>query len=164
MRFRLRDADRTMRVFLTSFIIVVSAGYAVGLLFVDHTTSMTNEGVEQQFLGTPESTAAEELRYAKGPHEMFVFLHNHILSLSLLFFVLGGIFFFSSITPTRWKGFLLIEPFGAIITTFGGIVLVRYVSPSFSWLVIISGLSLPICYAAMVLLILKELWWGSRNT
>jgi hypothetical protein len=160
MSFFLREADRTLRVFLTSFIVVLTIGYGIGLLFVDHTTSMTIDGIEQQFLGTPESMATEELRYAKSPHEMFVFLHNHILSLALVFLALGSIFFFSSITPPRWKTFLMVEPFAAIITTFGGMVLVRYVSPLYSWLVIVSGISLAVCYVAMVMLILRELWGG----
>jgi hypothetical protein len=158
MTFRLRDANSTLRTFLTSFLVVLTAGYAVGLLFIDHTTSLTTDGIEQQFLGTPESATMEELRYAKSAHEMFVFLHNHILSLALVFLVLGGIFFFSSVTSTRWKTFLMVEPFGAIITTFGGMVLVRYVSPLYTWLVLLSGISLACCYTAMVLLILWELW------
>ena len=44
-------------------------------------------------------------------------------------------------------------------TTFGGIALVRFVSPLYSWLVLASGLSLFLCYVAMVILIVKELWF-----
>ncbi len=158
MKFRLRDADSALRTFITAFLVVLTAGYAVGLLFVEHTTSLTASGIEQQFLGTPESMRMEELRYAKSAHEMFVFLHNHILSLALMFFALGSIFFFSSVTSPRWKVFLMVEPFGAIITTFGGMILVRYVSPLYTWLVLLSGISLACCYTVMMLLILWELW------
>ena len=88
---------------------------------------------------------------------MSIFLHNHILSLSLIFFAVGGIFYFSSIASGTLKSFLMIEPFAAIVTTFGGIWLMRYVSPAFTYLVILSGLTMGLCFAAMVILILVEL-------
>jgi ABC-type polysaccharide/polyol phosphate export permease len=91
-------------------------------------------------------------------------MHNHILSLSVVFCIVGGIFFFSSLVSERTKRFLMIEPLAAIVTTFGGMALVRYVSPDFSWLVIVSGASLFLCYGIMVGLMLYELWrYGRRE-
>jgi hypothetical protein len=157
MNLRLRDADTTLRLFLTTFIVVLTTGYAIGLFFVEHTSSMSSIGIQEQFRGTPESVA--EIRYEKSVTEMYVFLHNHILSLSLVFLALGSIFYFSSIVSEGVKRFLMVEPFLAIVTTFGGIALVRFASPVLSWLVMLSGASLFICYGAMVFLILKELWF-----
>ncbi len=158
MNFHLRDADTTLRLFLTTFLVVMTMGYAVGLFFVEHQTSFTSAGVQEQFVGNETTEIAPEARYAKSANEMFVFMHNHILSLTLLFFIVGGMFYFSSIVSDKVKRFLIVEPIVAIITTFGGIALVRYLSPYFSWLVIVSGASLFICYGIMVLLMLKELW------
>lgn len=164
MNIRLRDANPTLRLFLTAFFIVLTIGYGVGLLFVEHTTSLTLQGVREQFLGNEGSGSTEELRFAKSAHEMFVFMHNHILSLSVVFCIVGGIFFFSSLVSERTKRFLMIEPLAAIVTTFGGMALVRYVSPDFSWLVIVSGASLFLCYGIMVGLMLYELWrYGRRE-
>jgi len=75
-----------------------------------------------------------------------------------VFFCLGSIFFFSSLVSDRLKRFLLIEPLIAIVTTFGGIVLVRFVAKEFAWVVLISGVSLGLCYLAMIAIILYELW------
>jgi hypothetical protein len=158
-RFRLRDADRTLKTFLTAFLVVLTAGYAVGLIFAHRTTATHPAGIATQFLGSAGDTAAEEIRYEKSAAEMFVFLHNHILSLSLIFLALGGVFFFSSIASPRVKGILMVEPFAAIVTTFGGIALIRFVSPGFSWLVLASGVTLVLAYATMATLILIELWW-----
>lgn len=163
-RFRLRDADNTLRLFLTAFIVVLTAGYVIGIVFVDHTTSITPVGIEEQFLGTPETFDNAEMKFAKSSHEMFVFLHNHILSLSLVFFAVGGILYFSSIVSERAKRWLMVEPLVAVLTTFGGIALVRFVSPLFSWLVLLSGASLFFCYGLTVYFILKELWWTSQET
>lgn len=164
MTFRLRDAGPTLRLFLTSFILVMTVGYLIGLFFVEHATSLSSQGVQEQFLGSAHGGSDQEMKYAKSANEMYVFLHNHILSLSLVFFALGGIFFFSSLASESVKKFLIVEPFVAVVTTFGGIVLLRLVSPLFSWLVLVSGISLFLCYGIMVVLILKELWFpGDRS-
>jgi len=156
MTFRLRDADPTLRIFITVFLCVLSTGYIIGLFFVNHTTAGTPTGIEQQLLGSQDTP---EMRYEKSLGEMFVFLHNHILSLSLVFFCLGSIFYFSTIVSSGWKRFLLVEPLVALLTTFGGIALVRFVTPWMSWLVFVSGISLFVCYVAIVVLILVELWF-----
>ena len=158
MNFRLRDTDTTLKLFITTFIVVLTIGYAIGLFFVEHQTSLTATGVQEQFLGNENADNAQELKYAKSANEMFIFMHNHILSLALIFFVVGGIFYFSSLVSTSTKRFLILEPLIAVLTTFGGIALVRYASPLFSWLVLLSGISLFLCYCVIVFLILKELW------
>jgi len=164
MRFRLRDADRTLRLFLTTLVIVLSLGYFVGLLFVEHTTSMSPAGLSEEFAGSSDLNQVDEMKFAKSSREMFTFIHNHILSISLVFFVVGSIFYFSSLVSDRVKRFLLVEPLVAVVTTFGGIALVRFVGEEFSWLVIISGASLFLCYLTMVTLILHELWMTPKNS
>lgn len=159
--WRLADADRSLRLFITAFLLVLTAGYAIGILFVDHTTSGTPEGLAAEFRGNEADPAAAEIKFGKSPREIYTFLHNHIFSLSIVFFCLGAIFWFSS-ARRGVKTFLLVEPFVAIVTTFGGIWLTRFVSPAFSWLVIVSGLSMLGCYVVMTGLILKELWMGRR--
>ena len=174
--FRLRDAEPTLRLFITVFLVVLTAGYAVGLAFVDHTTSATPSGIDERFLGSRESLEsvdpgargepagpAGDLTYPKSPSEMFTLIHNHVFGLSILFFILGGIFYFSSFASPGLKRFLMVEPLVGIAMTFGGLALVRYGAPEFSWLVIVSGVSVGLCYAAMILLILAELWLPSAR-
>ena len=158
IRWRLRDADLTLRLFITGFLILLTTGYSIGLLFVNHTTSGSTRGLAEEFRGTPENAQEAELKYEKSENEMYIFLHNHVLSLSLVFFTVGGLFYFSSTVSETLKRFLMVEPFAAIATTFGGIWLMRFVSEYFSWLVLLSGISMVGCYFLMLLLILKELW------
>jgi hypothetical protein len=160
MSFRLRDADITLKLFITAFLVVLTIGYAIGLFFVEHQTSFTPRGVQEQFLGNDES--AQEIRYAKSANEMFVFMHNHILSMSLVFLALNTLFYFSS-TPPKLKVVLMVEPFAAILTTFGGIALVRYLSEGWSWLVILSGVLLFTSYVVIVGMILNDLWHRSTD-
>ena len=162
MGWKLKDADRTTRAFLTAFLLVVTAGYTVGLAFVDHTTSGTPSGISGEFRGNEDSSvvaqSAGEIKFEKSPREIYTFLHNHVFSLSMLFFCVGAVFSFSSVPPGL-RMFLLVEPFAAIVTTFGGIWLLRFVDPAFAWLVIVSSLSMIGSYLAMVAFILKELWF-----
>lgn len=158
LRWHLKDADAPLKLFITVFLFMLSTGYIIGLSFVDHTSDGTVQGLEEQYRGQPESSEATELKYAKGADEMYVFLHNHILSLSMVFFCVGIIFYFTAGTSPALKKFLMVEPLIAIGTTFGGIWLMWFVSGYFSWLVIISGVSMVGCYFIMVGLILKELW------
>ncbi len=155
---RLRDADRTLRLFITAFLLLLTSGYTAGLLFVDHSTGGSMRGLSEEYRGSPEGVSSPELKYAKTADEMYILLHNHILSLSLVFFAVGGMFNFSSIVGIRLKTFLTIEPLVAVGTTFGGIWLTRFVSDSFGILVLASGVSMAGCYFAMVVLILWELW------
>ena len=154
----LASADKNLRLFITAFLIILTLGYTIGLLFVDHTTSGKPTGLIEEFRGTPENPAVLELKYAKSSDEMYIFLHNHILSLCVVFFAVGGIMYFSSIVSPALKAFLMVEPFIAIATTFGGIWLMRFVSEHFSWLVLVSGVSMVGCYIVMVALILTDLW------
>ena len=157
--WRLRDADSSLRLLITAFLVVLTSGYAIGLFLVDHTTSGTPGGVTEEFRGGEGGDQGGEMKFEKSPREMYTFLHNHVFSLSLLFFIVGVIFNFSSALSGGWKTFLLVEPFFAIVSTFGGLWLLWFAGPGFVWLVIISGISMVVCYALMVGLILKELWW-----
>lgn len=158
--WRLRDADSRTRSFLIFFLVILTAGYAVGLLFIDHSSGGTPQGVAEQFRGSADAGQSAEIRYEKSPDEMYIFLHNHILSLALVFFAVGGIFSFSSIAKGGLKTFLMVEPLVAIATTFGGIWLMRFVSPAFLYLVLISGATMGLCYVAMVALMITELLVG----
>ena len=159
LTLRLRDMTGPLRLFITAFLVVLTVGYAIGLLFVDHATSASPSGIAEQYRGSPENSQGAEFKYAKTEDEMFIFLHNHILSLSIVFFAVGGIFYFSSVNGGL-KTFLMVEPFIALVTTFGGIWLTRYVSEYFSWVTLISGIFMVGSYAAMTLIILRELWTG----
>jgi hypothetical protein len=164
--FTLRGADRNLKLFITVFLFILTCGYLTGLLFVNHTTSGAVQGLSEEYRGSPEGSVegsnSPELKYPKSADEMYILLHNHVLSLSLVFFAVGGIFYFSSIVPAGVKGALMLEPLLAVGTTFGGIWLMRFVAEGFSWLVLISGISMAACYFAMVVLILWELWSPRR--
>lgn len=156
--FSLRQSDFHLKILITAFLILLTFGYSVGLLLVEHKTALTPNGITEEYRGTNNDTQAEVIKYPRSKNDMFIFLHNHITSLSVIFFIIGFIFYFSSMVSNQLKTFLILEPFISIAITFSGIWLLWETSQLFAWLVLISGILMGLSYVAMVLLILLEVW------
>ena len=106
--------------FIFAFVMVLCIGYTTGLYFVSDTNSDTPNGLTENYLGNEDDDEALEMKFKKSEREMISILHTHILSTSLIFFLLGGLLSLTSL-PKKLKVFLMIEPFFSIILTFGGI-------------------------------------------
>ena len=70
---------------------------------------------------------------------MLTILHTHVLSISFIFFMLGGLVAITSL-PKKLKTFLMVEPFVSIIFTFGGIYLMWKGLIWMKYIVMISGI------------------------
>lgn len=156
--FTLKQSDLNIKVLITAFLILLTFGYAIGLLLVEHKTAITPNGISEEYKGTPDESQSNVIKYPRSKNEMYIFLHNHITSLSVIFFIIGIIFYFSSIVSKRLKTFLILEPFISIAITFSGIWLLWETSAVFALVVLVSGILMAISYAIMVSLILYELW------
>ena len=147
--------------FLTVFNITVGTG--VGLYYVAQTTHLSPEGTTEQFSGSNTETDFDiPEKYPKPVSELLTTTHNHILSLTLISLILGGIFFFNSTISGSIKSFLILEPFISILLTFGGIWLVRFIQPLFVYVVMLSGILMYSCYFIMAGVILYELGWKKK--
>jgi hypothetical protein len=127
-----------IKLFIAAFVIVLSVGYISGLLFVRQTESVSPDGIEENYLGNEEIENAKVMKFEKGEREMLTIIHTHILSMSFIFFLLGGLLSITSL-PIKLKTFLMVEPFLSIILTFGGIY---FMWKGISWMkyvVMISG-------------------------
>ena len=136
----------------------LTVGVGIGLYYVANTTELTPAGTAEHFSGS-EIDAEFDIpeKYPKPVLELHTTTHNHNFSLTLIFLVIGGIFYFNSSISGRMKIFLIAEPFISIITTFGGIWLIRFVHPAFVYLVIPSGILMYTCYFIMAGVLLYEL-------
>lgn len=152
----LLQLPREIKAFLAVFVIVLSIGYLTGLLFVGQTESTTPAGIEENYLGNEDDPDAKVMKFEKGEREMLTIIHTHILSISFIFFMLGGIVVFTSL-PKKLKFFLIIEPFISILLTFGGIF---FVWKGFLWVkyvVLISGILMTLIFISSVLIVLYQL-------
>ncbi|MCB2206058.1 hypothetical protein KQI65_15055 [bacterium] len=161
---RLGDLPRSLRLLLSAFLLTAAIGYTLGVFFVDHSTGLHTGGIEERYLGTegagldPMTLPPDhELLYEKSPAELLTLTHTHILSLSLLFLAVGGIFLLTTGLPAWLHKTLIIEPFVSLVLTFGGMWLLRYHHPSWSILIALSGTLMSLCFYAMVGIALWQL-------
>ena len=154
----LHQLPAKLKLLLLLTVVNLTVGVGIGLYYVANTTELTPAGTAEHFSGS-EIDAEFDIpeKYPKPVSELLITTHNHILSLSLIFLVIGGIFYFNNSITGGLKTILIAEPFISILITFGGIWLIRFVHPTFSYLVIISGIFMYGCYFIMVGVLLYEL-------
>ena len=152
--FRLRALPRDAKVFLTAFLLVLSIGYASGLSYVYLTTRMIPRGIAAHYAGSESET---EMRFPKSPLELIQTTHNHVLSLSVVFALVGALLFGAEISA-RLRLALVVESFAAILTSFGALWLIRFVSPLFAWVLFASGVAMAVSFFTVVALVLADTW------
>ena len=141
---------------IIAFIITLSIGFYSGIRFVSDTSNSNPQGIEERYLGNESDENATVMKFKKSRGEVMTLVHNHILSLSIIFFLLGGIVATTGINK-KLKAFLMIEPFVSIICTFGGIYFMWTGIVWMKYIVMISGLFMTLTFMIATLLILREL-------
>jgi hypothetical protein len=150
--------SKEIKLTIISFLVVLSIGFFGGLSFVNNTTSMSSSGVESHFLGNEEDENATQLKFKKSKREMLTLIHNHLLSLSVIFFLVALILNTTSLNKS-WKLIFMIEPFLSLVITFGGLY---FMWLGFTWvkyLVIISGILMTICFTGSLISIVYHLYF-----
>ena len=158
----LQTFPKYVKLFIASFVVVLSIGYSTGLLFVRQTQSVSPDGIEQNYLGNEDIENVKVMKFEKGAREMLTITHTHILSMSFIFFFLGGLLAMTSI-PKRWKAFLMIEPFFSILITFGGIYFMWMGVIWLKYIVMLSGVLMTLAYFVSAGVVLYECF-KNKNT
>ncbi|RKS43346.1 hypothetical protein BC962_2901 [Gillisia mitskevichiae] len=153
---------KEIKYFLATFIVVLSFGYFTGLLFVNQTETTNPSGIEENYLGNEEDIEANVMKFKKGEREMLTIIHTHILSMSFIFFLLGGVMLLTKL-PTTFKMFLIIEPFFSILLTFGGIYFMWAGVIWMKYVVMISGVFMTLIFTTSVLIALYQLLIKKNN-
>lgn len=138
------------------FIVTLSFGFFTGLRFVNENTNNTTQGIEEHYLGNEDDEDAEIMRFKKSEKEIITTVHNHVVSMSLIFLALGSILLITSLNPIL-KKVLMIEPFVSVVLTFGGIWLMWSGVLWFKYIIICSGILMTITYSVSAVLILLQL-------
>lgn len=154
---RIHIFSREIKIFIATFVVVLSVGFYTGLLFVNTTEQMAPDGIEENYLGNEDIEKAAVMKFKKGQREMLTIVHTHILSMSFIFFLLGGILATTSVHK-KIKFFLMIEPFVSVILTFGGIYLLWSGVLWLKYVVIISGILMTLSFTASAILIFQQLF------
>ncbi len=147
---------KEVKVFVASFVVVLSIGFCTGLLFVSETSTTSSAGIEENYLGNEEDENAEILKFHKSEREMLTIIHTHILSMSFIFFLLGILVWITKLSKTV-KLFLTVEPFFSVILTFGGIYLLWNGILWMKYVVLFSGVLMTLTFGVSVFVVLYQL-------
>ena len=147
---------KEIKLLIGAFIIVLSIGFYTGLLFVEETSSSNPNGIEEQYLGNEDDENAEVMHFKKSDQEMLTLVHNHILSMAIIFFLVGLIISITKLGK-KLKLFLIIEPFVSVILTFGGLYLLWKDLLWMKYIVMFSGILMTLTFTVSVIIILKQL-------
>lgn len=142
---------------ILSFVVMVNIGFFTGLFFIEETTNLNPTGIQEQYLGNEQDVNAVIMKFKKPQREIISIIHNHILSLSILFFFMSSLLAITGINK-KVKSFLMIEPFISLFVTFGGIYLIWSGVLWFSYVVMLSGTLMTLSFLAVSILIIKELF------
>ena len=147
---------KEIKLLVGTFLIILSVGFYTGLLFVNETSSVTPSGIQENYLGNENDEEIQVMKFKKPEKEMLSIVHSHVLSMSMIFFLLGLVLSITNL-PKSLKLFLMIEPFLSIIMTFGGIYLLWKDMLWMKYIVIFSGALMTISFTASILIILFQL-------
>ncbi len=148
---------KEIKLLIAAFIIVLSVGFYTGLLFVGETSTANPNGIQEQYLGNEFHEEALVMKFKKSEQEMLTLVHNHILSMSLIFFLVGLILSTTKLNK-KLKMFLMIEPFISVVLTFGGLYLLWSGLLWMKYIVMVSGFFMSVSYTLSILIILKQLF------
>lgn len=148
---------KEIKLLIGAFIIVLSIGFFTGLLFVGETSSANPNGIEEHYLGNEEDEHAKVMRFKKSEKEMLTLVHNHILSMSIIFFLVGLLVSITKL-KRKFKLFLIVEPFASVILTFGGLYLLWKGILWMKYIVMFSGILMTLTFSLSVIIVLKQLF------
>ena len=155
---KLHQLDNNLKYFLSLFLIVMTIGVTIGLIYVRSTTNISAKGTMHQYAG---SEVKDEFdipeHYPKPISDMLMTTHNHIISFAMIFGMIGLLFYFNSMIMGTWKLILMAEPLISTIITFGSIWGIRFIAPDFAFITMISGILMYLAYYIMVGIMLYEL-------
>ena len=153
----LHTFSNEIKLLIGAFLIVLSIGFFTGLLFVGETSSANPNGIEEQYLGNESNDDAEIMKFKKSDQEMLSLVHSHVISMSMIFFLVGLILSTTRLNKSL-KMFLMIEPFASVLLTFGGIYLLWKGMLWMKYIVMFSGTLMTLSYTVSIFIILMQLF------
>ncbi len=157
---KLYKLEKDLKKFIALFIIALTLGVSLGLYYLFQTTSFSKENISQRY-GSSEIIVDEDFgipeQSGKSLSEVLMTIHNHIISFSIFFFIVGILFYFNSVVDGILKKIVLFEPMFSIVISFGSILGMKVISGNLVYLTIISAVLMYFCFYFMVTVIIYEL-------
>lgn len=143
-----------MKALLTATLIFLGLAVLMALSYLD----FSHMGSSGSPLLSVKDIAATYYGPGVGYVTLMSLAHIHMMSLSVVFFMVGFIFVHSSF-PVRWKIVLSVLPFVAFLVDVSGWFLTK-LNVGWVYLVLVGGGGFVLGLGAMILLSLYEMWLG----
>lgn len=153
MKTQLSELSKDIRTILLSYLIVMTVGVSIGLVYLANTSDWKASGIQEHYQGSPTDSIDEfdiPEKFPKTLNALLLTTHNHVIIFSIIFLQLGLIFSMNSLVTGKLRLFILIEPFVSIILTFGGIWGLRFIHDYFLYIIILSAFLMYFCFYFMV--------------
>ncbi len=152
----LSSLPKGIKIFVGAFVVLLSVGFYTGLLFVSETSTSSPNGVVENYNGNEDDEDADVMKFKKSEREMLTIVHTHVLSMSFIFFLLGGLVWMTRLS-SKLKLFLTVEPFVSVLLTFGGIYFIWSGVLWMKYVVVFSGFLMTISFTASAIVVLYQL-------
>ena len=149
--------SKELKLLIGAFVIVLSIGFYTGLLFVKETSTTNPNGIEIHYLGNETDENAEVMHFKKSDKEMLTLVHNHILSMAIIFFLTGILVAITKLNK-KLKLFLMIEPFVSVILTFGGIYFLWTGILWMKYIIMVSGILMTLTYSVSTIVVFSQIF------
>ena len=152
---------KELKALICAFIITLSIGFYSGISFVRNTTEANPNGIEERYLGNEADENASVMKFKKSEGEVLTTIHSHLLSLSVIFFLVGLLVATTNLKK-KFQLFLMIEPFLSLLLTFGGIY---FLWKGFTWVkyvIMFSGFLMTATYTISILVVLKQVFSSKK--
>ena len=157
MNTHIHDWPQPLKYMISTFLVVLTIGVTIGLIYVERTTSSRPSSISEHYRG---SELLDEFdipeKYPKSINDLLLTTHTHVIAFAFIFVILGGLTFFSSILKGGLKTFLMIEPLVSSCITFGSIWGIRFISPHFGIVAMISGILMYMSFYVIIAALLIE--------
>lgn len=183
---KLGQLPKQVKLFLTMFLLVMTAGYLMAVFNI--WTSMEGikesvkevetpagmktvretkinslwiyKGVVNHYRGAAEDASNDEKAAYPGMDlpTMTSTSHTHFIAMGLLVFCLGLVFLFTNTLPMWLKKFVLVDSFVAILIAVGSFWFMKYVAGWGAYLMMFSGMLLGFCVFFETVTPLYEMW------
>lgn len=147
---------KELKLLIGTFIVVLSIGFFSGLSFVGETSNFSSNGIQENYLGNEDAEDAEVMLFKKSDKQMLSIVHSHILSMSMIFFIVALLVYTIDFN-SAFKKFLMIEPLISVMTTFGGLYFLWKGILWMKYIVMVSGMLMTLSYTLSILLIFWSL-------
>ena len=153
----IRYLSSELKILVAVFIIVLTVGVTIGLIYVSYNTDYTLSGT-QTYYGGDAITSDFEIpeQYPKSLEGLLLTTHTHIIAFAIIFLIMGGLLFFTNILHKKWKLFFMIEPLISTLITFGSFFAIRYIHPNFVYFTMVSGVLMYVSFYVMAIIIFRE--------